>query len=113
MFWALAEKGLAGKRIGVCFDIALWNGRRRDGAWREEVRLVAMRKLKKYRPTKYTSEKADSGWLRNQHVPDKAPPDSPYMAMAGKTGSTIGRCPTRRIRMIRGYRVSGRTPIYS
>ncbi|WP_290376638.1 hypothetical protein, partial [Duncaniella muris] len=60
-----------------------------------------------------TSEKADSGWLRNQHVPDKAPPDSPYMAMAGKTGSTIGRCPTRRIRMIRGYRVSGRTPIYS
>ena len=53
MFWALAEKGLAGKRIGVCFDIALWNGRRRDGAWREEVRLVAMRKLKKYRPTKF------------------------------------------------------------
>ena len=53
VFWALAEKGLAGKRIGVCFDIALWNGRRRDGAWREEVRLVAMRKLKKYRPTKF------------------------------------------------------------
>ncbi|WP_304589110.1 hypothetical protein, partial [Duncaniella muris] len=27
-----------------------------------------------------TSEKADSGWLRNQQVPDKADPDDPWLS---------------------------------
>ena len=31
VFWVLTEKGFAGKRIGVCFDIVLYAGREMPG----------------------------------------------------------------------------------